>query len=115
MPASPVEQARRINRTWIVHGGLDRDADRYLQWLEETRPDILEDVCARAVAAARAASAEHRDPKSDFYTALFSRATPAEREEFLGNHLWTRHLSEALETIERLAASQEISSPGRSV
>lgn len=113
MPASPVEQARRINRTWIVHGGLDRDADRYLQRLEETRPDILEDVCARAVAAARAASAENRDPKPDFYTALFSRATPAEREEFLQGHLWTRHLTEALEAVERLAAGEEISSQQR--
>lgn len=108
---SVTEQARRINRTWIVHGGLDRDADRYIQHLEITRPDILEQVCARALAAARAASAEDRDPKPDFYSALFSRATPDERQEFLRDHLWTRHLSEALATIERLASSKRLSPP----
>jgi hypothetical protein len=92
-PSSPIEHARRINRTWVVRGGLADTTARYLERLEIERPATLLVVCERAIAAARRASAEHRDPKPDFYASLFSRATPAERDEFLGNHLWTRERS----------------------
>ncbi len=85
----PVEHARRINRTWLVQGTLAQDAAAYLDLLESRQSSDLEDVCARAVAAARRASAERRDPKPDFYAALFSRATDEERERFLRDHPWT--------------------------
>jgi hypothetical protein len=89
---SPVEYARRINRTWIVHGNLAQNAESYLSHLEATRPELLKEVCERAVQAARQASHEHRDPKPDFYAALFSRSTPDEQEMYLKNHFWTRRL-----------------------
>ncbi len=90
---SPAEQVRRINRTWLVQGTLARDAGDYLDLLEKERPSDLEEACAQALAAAHRASDEHRDPKPDFYAALFSRATEEERGRFLKDHLWTRRLS----------------------
>ena len=89
---SPVEYAKRINRTWIVHGNLGEDTETYLQHLGTTRLDVLEEVCALAVRVARDASQENRDPKPAFYAALFSRSTPDEQERFLKNHFWTRRL-----------------------
>lgn len=93
---SPIEHARKINRTWVVRGTLSDNTARYLDRLETERPAILLAVCERAVAAARLASAEFRDPKPDFYAALFSRATDAERDEFLRDHFWTRERSAQL-------------------
>lgn len=89
---STVEYARRINRTWFVNGSLAANAERYLAELETHQPALLEEVCALAVAAARLASTEGRDPKPGFYSALFSRSTPEEQEIYLKDHLWTRRL-----------------------
>ncbi len=86
-------KARRINRTWIVRGGLENNAEDYLATLEARDPLLMEKVCALAIEAAQLASAEQRDPKPDFYAALFSQATEAERETFLKNHRWTRQKS----------------------
>ena len=101
---SPVDYARRINRTWIVHGNLGPDTENYLARLEESHPEILLEVCTRAVAAARVASKEQRDPKPDFYASLFSRATPAERAAYLKDHPWTRNLSAGLQKNDILSA-----------
>lgn len=90
--ANPVEYARRINRTWIVHGNLSQTAESYLAHLEATRPELMEEVCERAVQAARLASHEHRDPKPGFYAGLFSRATPEEQDAWLKDHRWTRRM-----------------------
>jgi hypothetical protein len=89
-PSEPIAYARRINRTWIVRGGLRENTVRYLDSLEARDPDLLRDVCQRAVDAAQRASHEQRDPKPDFYAALFSRTTEDERAEFLRDHQWTR-------------------------
>lgn len=86
-------KARRINRTWIVRGGLEKSAEDYLTALETRDPGLMEKVCALAIGAAHQASAAQRDPKPDFYAALFSQATEAERETFLKNHRWTRQKS----------------------
>lgn len=93
---SPVEQVRRINRTWIVHGDLERDTENYLASLEKRNPGALVEACARAVEAARAASREQRDPKPDFYAALFRDATAEERIAYLRDHPWTLALSAQL-------------------
>lgn len=92
MTESPVEHVRRINGTWIVHGNLAEDTRRYLAVLEEHQPELLSQVCERALAAARKASKEQRDPKPDFYAELFRHATAQERESFLNDHPWTRML-----------------------
>lgn len=93
MKPSPVEQVRRINRTWLVQGNLAETTAAFLDLLEQERPEVLRTICADAVAAARRASDEHRDPKPDFYATVFSVATDAERDRFLQNHAWTRRLS----------------------
>lgn len=84
------DYARRINRTWFVNGSLAENAERYMASLEVNQPGLLEEVCDLAVAAARVASKEGRDPKPGFYAALFSRSTPAEQALYLSDHLWTR-------------------------
>lgn len=97
MPAAdPIPHARRINRTWIVRGDLPDNTERYLDALATRDPALLREVCERAIAATRLASQEQRDPKPDFYATLFSRATPAEREQYLRNHPWTHQRSTAL-------------------
>lgn len=97
-PVDPlIERAKRINRTWIVRDGLAENTRRYLAMLEDHRPDVLARVCARAVQAAHAASADTRDPKPDFYAALFSEASPEERTVYLKDHLWTRTRAKALQ------------------
>jgi len=88
----PIEQVRRINRTWIVHDTLGPDTEAYLAELEKQNPPLLLEVCTRALEAARRASSEQRDPKPDFYASLFRHATPAERERYLKNHPWTLKL-----------------------
>lgn len=88
----PIEQVRRINRTWIVRDTLAADTDAYLSELEKQNPALLLEVCTHALEAARRASHEQRDPKPDFYASLFRRATPAERERYLSNHPWTLKL-----------------------
>jgi len=90
------EQARRINRTWLVHGNLSQDTEAYLTRLEQEHSEMLEEVCELAVAAARRASSERRDPKPDFYACLFSRASDEERDLFLKDHLWTYRRSAEL-------------------
>ena len=91
--ADPVAQARRINRTWIVRGGLAETTARYLDALEARDAGLLRTVCELAINAAHKASKELRDPKPDFYASIFSRATEAEREDYLRNHAWTRRRS----------------------
>jgi hypothetical protein len=87
---SPIDHARRINRTWIVHGNLAEDTERYLADLERRHPEILREVCERAVTSTRAASKEQRDPKPDFYAELFRHATGEELAYYLKDHPWTR-------------------------
>ena len=101
-----VEQARRINRTWLVQGTLAEDAARYLDSLQDSHSEIAERVSALALQAARAASREHRDPKPDFYASLFSLATRAERDLYLKDHLWTRLLSLNINSTEPGAAKK---------
>jgi hypothetical protein len=88
----PIEQVRRINRTWIVHGTLAADTEAYLAVLERDDHALLLEVCTRALEAARRASREQRDPKPDFYASLFRRATPRQRARYLSDHPWTLKL-----------------------
>ncbi len=94
--ADPISHARRINRTWIVRGDLPVNTERYLDALAARDGTVLREVCERAIAATRLASQEQRDPKPDFYATLFSRATPAERDQYLQDHPWTHQRSTAL-------------------
>lgn len=75
-----------------MHGNLAADTGRYLDFLERRQPEILREVCERAVASTRTASREQRDPKPDFYAELFRHANQEERAEYLKDHPWTRQL-----------------------
>lgn len=92
--ANPVDEVRRINRTWFVRGRLAEDTEAFLDALEKRDAPLLAAACARAVAAARQASKEQRDPKPDFYATLFFHATPEEAANLLRDHPWTRRMIE---------------------
>ena len=84
----PVEWVRRVNRTWIVHGGLAERAEEWLAYLESLQDGRLKESCAIAHAMSRRRD-HSEDPKPWFYAGLFSTATAAEAGRFLINHRLT--------------------------
>jgi hypothetical protein len=82
---TPVEWVRRVNRTWLVHGGLDQAAEEWLDHLQATDPPRLEAACvaARALCGMRQPLA---DPKPWFYAGLFHVATADEAARFIPGH-----------------------------
>jgi len=80
-----VEWVRRVNRTWLVHGGLDQAAEQWLDHLQATDPSRLEAACAaaRAMCGIRQPLA---DPKPWFYAGLFHLATAGEAARFISAH-----------------------------
>jgi hypothetical protein len=85
---NPPEWARRVNRGWFVHGGLDVTADAWLTHLEQTDPARFLASCEIARALSR--GPDHTiDPKPWFYAGLFSLATPEEARHYLANHRFT--------------------------
>ena len=92
---NPVDAVKRINRRWIVHGGLRESAEKYLAELERCDPGRLHRSCGLAMALVHSAPAG-RDPKPWFYAGLFAMATPDEAERTLGKHRLTRTTWEIL-------------------
>ena len=84
----PVDWAKRINSSWIVHQGLREQAAGWIAHLEATDPHRLHDSCLVAQEMC-----EHRgcddDPKPWFYSGLFSMATADEARRFLASHKLT--------------------------
>jgi len=91
----PVETVRRINRRWIVHGGLRDTAAAYLEELREKDPARLRRSCELAMDLVHGESGG-LDPKPWFYAGLFSLATADEARRMLASHPLTlmvwRHL-----------------------
>lgn len=83
-----VEWATRINQRWIVHRGLGKRAEDWLEHLAETDPARLRKSCEMARRMIRRWD-EGGDPKPWFYAGLFSTATEAEAEKFLAGHRLT--------------------------
>lgn len=85
----PLDWARRVNRAWIVRGGLDTNADKWLEHLAACGDGRFERSCgvAKAMCAIRGRS---DDPKPWFYAGLFSLATADEARRFLAGHRITR-------------------------
>ncbi|MBK1817341.1 hypothetical protein JIN84_17100 [Luteolibacter yonseiensis] len=86
---SPVEWAKRINRSWIVHNNLNDQAEAWINHLADTRDPRLEISCE----AARAMCDRREpldDPKPWFYAGLFHLATPDEAHRFLDLHRVTK-------------------------
>jgi hypothetical protein len=81
----PIEWAGRVNRSWLVWGGLNDSAHSWMKYLEEADDGRLLRSCesARAMCGIRT---PHEDPKPWFYAGLFKLATVAEAERFLGKH-----------------------------
>ncbi|RYD36484.1 MAG: hypothetical protein EOP87_05400, partial [Verrucomicrobiaceae bacterium] len=77
-----VEWATRINQRWIVHRGLGKRAEDWMNHLQETDPPRLRISCEAARLMIRRWS-EEGDPKPWFYAGLFSTATAEEAEKFL--------------------------------
>ena len=85
----------RINRRWIVHGGLRESATAYLAELAQSDPVRLRRSCELAMALVHSATADG-DPKPWFYAGIFAMATPGEMARFLGDHPLTRTTWEIL-------------------
>ena len=85
----PVDWAKRVNGTWLVRGGLDEAAEKWLRHLDATDPARLEAACttARAMCGMRDPLA---DPKPWFYAGLFSVATRDETARFIPGHRVTK-------------------------
>ena len=79
---SATEWVRRVNRTWLVHGGLNAAAERWMDYLAASDPARLDASClvARAMCTMRDPLA---DPKPWFYAGLFSLAAQDEVERFI--------------------------------
>lgn len=86
---SPVDWAKRINRSWIVHNNLNDQAEAWINYLAESNDPRLEISCesARAMCDQRESL---DDPKPWFYSGLFHLATPAEAFRFLDVHRVTK-------------------------
>jgi hypothetical protein len=85
----PIEWAKRVNSSWIVHGGLNKRAEKWLDHLTSLDDGRLLPSCvaARAMCGMRAPL---EDPKPWFYAGLFGLATPAEAARFLPDYRITR-------------------------
>ena len=84
----PIDWARRVNRSWLVRGGLDGHAEEWLRELAEMKDGRLPLSCvaARAMCGLRAPL---EDPKPWFYAGLFHLATADEAAHLLASHYVT--------------------------
>ena len=91
----PLEWVKRVNSSWLVHGGLDRSADAWLEYLQHLDDGRLIPSCetARAMCGMRDPL---EDPKPWFYAGLFSLATAEEARRFLERHRVTKALVPAM-------------------
>ena len=85
----PIEWAKLVNRTWIVHNNLNNSAQDWMDYLTELNDGRLVPSCeiARAMCKFRDPL---DDPKPWFYAGLFHLATAEEARRFLPNHRVTR-------------------------
>ncbi len=85
----PREWARRVNRTWIVHGGLADHAEQWLNHLAKLNDGRELTVCAAAMSMCDLRNPMD-DPKPWFYAGLFCLANPEEVKQFLPTHRVTK-------------------------
>ncbi|MDK3157879.1 hypothetical protein QPK87_15040 [Kamptonema cortianum] len=102
-PEEVNDKVKMINLKWLTKGDLSEDAHKYIARLEKENFDQVTHICHVALACAREASARKLDPKPFFYAGLFSRTTPEERQELLGNNKVTFALVESIDKPESLA------------
>lgn len=80
-----VAWVRRGNSRWIVHHGLGKNAQAYMEHLAKEDPRRLEQSCRNAYLLVQEAD-PMEDPKPWFYTGLFSLLKPEEAKVYLMNH-----------------------------
>ncbi len=80
-----VAAVRRINRSWIVHGGLKETTAAYLQELETNDPHRLHRSCELALKLVHG-HGRGVDPKPWFYAGIFAFADAHEAGRFLDGH-----------------------------
>jgi hypothetical protein len=85
----PVDWVTRVNRAWLVRGGLNVAAEKWLNHLRASDPKRLEASCvaAREMCGMRDPLA---DPKPWFYAGLFSLAAPDEVGRFIPGYRITK-------------------------
>jgi hypothetical protein len=86
---TPVEWAKRINRSWIVRHHLNHQAEAWFDYLAESPDGRLERSCEMARAMCDLRDPLH-DPKPWFYAGLFHLATASEARRFLDTHRITK-------------------------
>lgn len=84
-----VAWVRRVNARWIVHHGLDENAQAYLDHLAKVDPQRLKRSCRNAHLMVEQKDGMD-DPKPWFYAGLFSLATNEEVNRFLAEHWLTK-------------------------
>ncbi|MES2657650.1 MAG: hypothetical protein V4689_03475 [Verrucomicrobiota bacterium] len=85
----PIEWAKLVNRTWIVHNNLNNSAQDWMDYLAGLNDGRLIPSCEIARAMCRVRDPLD-DPKPWFYAGLFHLATAEEARRFLPNHRVTR-------------------------
>jgi hypothetical protein len=80
-----VAWVRRGNSRWIVHHGLGKNAQAYMDHLQENDPQRLAISCRNAYLMVQQAD-PMEDPKPWFYTGLFTQVKPEEARTYLANH-----------------------------
>ena len=86
-----ISWVRRGNSRWIVHHGLGKNADAYLNHLAEKDEQRLARSCRNAYLMVQQ-SDPMEDPKPWFYTGLFSLVKPDEAKVYLADH-WLLSMS----------------------
>jgi len=84
-----LDWVKRVNGSWLVRGGLNENADAWLEYLADMDDGRLLPSCeaARAMCALRDPL---DDPKPWFYAGIFSLASAQEARRFLGLHRVTK-------------------------
>jgi len=90
-----VEWVKRVNRSWLVRGGLRENADAWLEYLTKLDDGrhLQSFEAARAMCGLRDPL---QDPKPWFYAGLFSLATAEEARRFLSVHRVTKAIVPAM-------------------
>lgn len=86
---------KRVNCSWLVRGGLNENAEAWLEYLIKLDDGRHLPSCeaARAMCGIRD---RLEDPKPWFYAGLFSLATAEEARRFLGVHRVTKAVVPAM-------------------
>jgi hypothetical protein len=92
---SPIDWAKRVNRSWLVRSNLNDHTEAWLEYLSALEDGRLLKSCqlARDLCDLRQ---PNDDPKPWFYSGIFQLATAAEAKRFLDTHRVTKAMVPAM-------------------